>query len=145
MKHALVATLAVAAFSAPAFAQVYKCTDAKGKVTFQESPCDANLDANRVRTQSSNGGFTARVKKDDARDVVPEVGIGQTKDDARTMAAPAAAAQEPAPRKAGREAPQRTDSMAEERKFVSTGQQRDAVLAKLGQPDKQLVNTSYLR
>jgi hypothetical protein len=49
-----------ALFSAPAAAQVYKCTDAKGKVTFQESPCDANLNANKVRTQGRASAIAAK-------------------------------------------------------------------------------------
>jgi hypothetical protein len=40
-----------------AFGQVYKCTDAKGRIVFQETACDANRNANRVNVSPSSGGF----------------------------------------------------------------------------------------
>jgi hypothetical protein len=36
-----------------AFGQVYKCTDAKGKVVFQETACDANVPAVFARAQAA--------------------------------------------------------------------------------------------
>ncbi len=137
MRPLSLAALSIAILAAPAAAQVYKCTDAKGKVTFQESPCDANLNANKVRTQGSSGGFTAPAKKDEAKDA--------PRDERRMMAAPPMGQPEQAPRTGEREAPKKTEAMAHERKFITTGQQRDAVIAKLGQPDNSVVNTSYLR
>lgn len=130
MKPATPLLLAALALAAPAWAQVYKCPDGKGKVTYQESPCDANLGANRVNTQGTSGATFAPPK--------PKEGAEPAAAGAKpTGTAPAPEAGTKAVASPSPEAPKRKGN-ADERRFVSSGQKLADVVAKIGDPDKRV-------
>jgi len=59
-KNLLCAAAAIAAWalSSPAHAQVYKCTDASGKTTYGDAPCDAAAKPHKLPAEPTKGTGT---------------------------------------------------------------------------------------
>jgi hypothetical protein len=57
LAHAAAATAAWASLSA-AHAQVYKCTDASGKTTYGDAPCDATAKAHKLPSEPAKSAGT---------------------------------------------------------------------------------------
>jgi hypothetical protein len=133
MKMLIAAIVPLSVFASPVVAQVYKCKDDKGRVTFQEAPSDGNRHANQVNsTPAASGIEMPRAQKEAAPDVRP----------ANPAAQPPAAAPDASQPKTIR----RTPSQVEERRFISGGMERADVLLKLGEPDRQIINeTTFVR
>jgi hypothetical protein len=109
-----------------AFGQVYKCTDAKGKIVFQETACDANRNANRVNVSPSSGGFEP-----------PPA-------DARSPK-PADSGRADGPQESSQKAPPQSASTgsAENRRFIKVGMSQDEVVASIGPPDSIKVTSAH--
>jgi hypothetical protein len=125
VKMIIAAIVPLSVFASPVAAQVYKCKDDKGRVTFQEAPCDGNRHANQVNsTPAASGIEMPRAGKEAPPDVRP----------ANPAAPPPAAAPDASQPKTIR----RTPSQIEERRFISAGMDRAEVLLRLGEPDRRI-------
>lgn len=114
--------------SFPASADMFKCKDANGKVSYQEQPCQAGSKAGAVKLKDSASGTSIvsgkEMEKGSQLSDKWKTDRTETEKQAKIEAAKPKEKQEP------------TIKQAQERKFLEPGITTDELFSRVGQPDR---------
>lgn len=120
--------IAATLLSVPAHAEMFKCKDGSGKVTYQESPCQSGSKAGALKLKDSASGAQIVSGK--------EMEKGEKLSDKWKNARVEAEKQAKIDATKPKEKAEPTISQTEERKFIEAGITTDELFAKVGQPDR---------